>query len=160
MLQVRADDVVVEDGGWPLFIVRLPPTVSVETVQSMIAAFEGAYDRGERFATIIDSSPILKFPSAPARQVLTDWVGSPQRVERERAFTVAVAVVLLSGPLRALSAAINLARPPASPQRWASTMAEAVEWTTQRLIDSGVPLTPATRALYAEVTSTRRRRAR
>jgi hypothetical protein len=159
MLQARGDDVlVVEDRGWPLFVVRLPPAVSVETVRSMVDAFEGAYDRGERFAAIVDSTLIVKFPSAGARRVLTDWVASPHRAERERTFTVAVAVVLLSGPLRALSAAINLARPPASPQRWAATMAEAVEWTTQRLIDSGIPLTAGARALHAEVTAAHTRR--
>jgi hypothetical protein len=158
MLQVSGDEVlVVEDHGWPLFIVRLPTAVSVETVRSMVDAFEGAYDRGERFAAIVDSSRVLKFPSAAARRVVTDWVASPQRAQRERTFIVATAIVLVSGPLRALSAAINLARPPASPQHWAATMAEAVEWTTQRLIDSGVPLTAGTSALHAEVTAERAR---
>jgi hypothetical protein len=40
---------------------------------------------------------------------------------------------------------------------WAATMAEAVEWTTQRLIDCGVPLTAGTRELHAEVTAERTR---
>jgi hypothetical protein len=158
MLQARGDDlVVVEDRGWPLFIVRLPPAVSVETVRSMIDAFEGAYDRGERFAAIVDSSPILTFPSVIALRVLTDWVANPLRAQRERTFTVAVAVVVPSGPLRALSAAINMARPPASPQHWTATIAEAVEWATRRLTDSSVPLTAGAHALHAEVTTARTR---
>jgi hypothetical protein len=152
MVQPRPDErLSVEDRGWPLLVVRFPPVVSVDTMQSMVKTIEQAYERGERFVAIIDTTAVLKFPAAPARKILTDWVADANRAERDRAFTVGTAVVLPSGPLRALTAAINLVRPPVSPQQWMATLPEAVEWARRRLLDAGVALTGGAEALYAEV---------
>src|SRR5262249_8654302 len=106
-------------------------------------------------AVILDTTPVVKFPDAKTRQILTDWVADPMRAERERAFTVATAVVIPSSPLRALTAAINLMRRPVSPQQWTATVAEAAEWARRRLAEACVQLPPAAEGLYAELTAPR-----
>lgn len=141
MAQVPRDDtLVVENGRWPLLVVAMPPVVTAETMTAFVAAIEAAYQRNERFGVIVDTSRVVKFPTPPAREVLSNWVADPRRVERERQFTVATAVVLTSGPLRALTAAINLVRRSASPQHWTATFAEADDWVTRRLADAGIRL--------------------
>jgi hypothetical protein len=152
--------VVVEDHGWPLLFLRIPAALSVEAVRSFIDAIEGAYARNERFAVIIDTTAVTKFPAAPARQILSDWVADPRRAEQERAFTVGTALVIASSPLRALTAAVNVIRRNGTPQQWTATAAEAVEWARNRLLDERVPLTRGAEALHAEITRPRALRAR
>jgi hypothetical protein len=137
--------------------VRFPHEISADTMQALVDGIERAYDRRERFAVVVDTTAVVKFPGAPARQVLTDWVADAARAERERLFTVGTAVVLSSGPLRALTAAINLMRRPVAPQHWTKTLGEAVEWARRQLRDAGVPMTQRAEALYTEITAPRAR---
>jgi hypothetical protein len=156
----RQDDrlVLVEDRGWPLFLLRIPPSLSVEAMRSFIDAFEAAYRRNERFAVVIDTTALSKFPAAPARQILSDWLHDPPRVEREQALTVGTALVVASGPLRALMSAFNLARRKATPQEWTATWGQAVTWARDRLVAENVPLTRGADALLAEADAVRTRR--
>jgi hypothetical protein len=157
---LREGLVVIEDHGWPLLLLRIPAALSVEAVRSFVDAIEGAYARNERFAVVIDTTAVSKFPGAPARQILSHWVSDPQRAEREHALTVGTALVIASSPLRALTAAVNLVRRKATPQQWTATLVEAFEWARRRLVDERVPLTPGAEALYAEITRPRTVRAR
>jgi hypothetical protein len=136
----------------------MPAALSVEAMRAFVYALEGAYARNERFAVVIDTTAISKFPAAPARQVLSDWVGDPRRVEREQALTVGTALVIASGPLRALMAAVNMARQNATPQHWTATLPDAVEWARKRLVEEHVPLTPGAEALCSGITMPRARR--
>jgi hypothetical protein len=151
--RLRAEPVEVHDRGWPLLFIRIPPFLAVGTVQSFVAAIEHAYARNERFAVVIDTTAVSKFPGAPARQILSDWVADARRAERERTFTVGTALVIASGPLRAFTAAVNLVRRHATPQQWTATVAEAVEWAHKRLVEEHVALTPGSETLLAEMTS-------
>ena len=92
-------------------------------LDELAAAFRADGDQ----AVIVDTTAVQRFPSAPVRQVLTDWVADLKRAERDRSYTVATVVVLSSGPLRALTAAINLIRRPVSPQHWTATLAEGFD---------------------------------
>jgi hypothetical protein len=149
----REEALVVEDRAWPLLILRLPPNTAEETMRMMIRAIERAYERRQRFAVIVDTTAVQRFPSAPVRQVLTDWVADLKRAERDRSYTVATVVVLSSGPLRALTAAINLIRRPVSPQHWTATLAEGFDRARQCLLEEGIALTARGEALYAEITA-------
>jgi hypothetical protein len=150
MPQAIDDRLIVEDHGC-LLVVCHPPAISAATMRSLVGAIERAYDRRERFAVISDTTRIRRFPDAAARQVLTDWIANPSRRERERAFTVATATVIPLGPVRALAAALSLARRPFSPEQWTKTLLEAAEWTKRHLIDAGVPVTAQADAFFAEV---------
>jgi len=144
-----SEPLVIEDRAWPLLVVRFPSELSEGTVRSVIDGIERAYDRRARFALVVDITAVAKIPAAPARRLFTDWVASAQRAERERAFMVASALVTSSGPLRALTSAILLIRPPLVQQQWAATLAEGVEWTRQCLLKEGIALSAAAEAQCA-----------
>jgi len=141
-LAPQDDTLVVEKSRWPLLVLFMPPVVTADTMRALVAATEGAYERNVRFGVIIDTSRVVKFPTAPAREILSNWVADQRRAERERRLTVATAVILTSGPLRALTAAINLVRRSPAPQHWTGTFAEADDWMTRRLTDEGIRIDP------------------
>lgn len=135
----RAEPPVVDERGWPLLLVRFPTLITADTMNTVITAIERAYERRERFAVVVDTSAVSKFPDARTRQILTDWVADARRTELDQKYTVATAVVISSGPLRALTAAINLVRRPVSPQHWTATLAEGLDWARGKLLEAGIP---------------------
>jgi hypothetical protein len=150
---------VVDDRAWPILMVRFPREVSADGMQAFANAIDRAYDRRERFVALVDAAPIAKLPSAPARKILTDWLTDPARCERDRACTIGTAVVLPSTPVRVLTAAINMVRPPVSPVRLTATLLEAAQWVRARLLDEGIALNAEASALYAELMTAPRRAA-
>jgi len=156
MAHAPGDEILAaDDQGWPILLARFPPFITAETMRSFARMIESAYEREERFAAIIDTTLVTKFPSPGARQILTDWVANARRAERERRYTVTTVVVIPSGPLRAFTAAINFARRPTSPQHWVATIDEAARWARQTLLAAGVALTPGAEAMYEQLTASR-----
>ncbi len=142
-------------GAWPVLVVHMPPVVNMVAIKSIIDGYEDVLRRNERFANVVDGSAIEKFPGSVERKMLTDWLTDEARVEKERRLTVATAVVVTSGPMRALLSAINWIGRPVAPQIAVATQAEAVEWCCARLTEAGVALTPAASTLRARpMTST------
>jgi hypothetical protein len=137
------------DGAWPVLVVQLPRVMGMTAIRSIVDGYEVHLRRNERFASVVDCSLVSKFPGASERKVLIDWLGDDARIERERRLTVATAVVLTSGPMRAFVSAINWVRRPNTPQIWTATRAEAVDWCRERLLDAGIALPPAVGALRA-----------
>jgi hypothetical protein len=142
------------DGAWPLLLVEMPAAMSMVTIESIIAGFEGVHSRHERFAVVIDCSAVSRFPGAEERRKLLDWMKEEAQHARERRDTIGSAVVLTSGTMRALLSAMNWVHRPAAPQVWKATLGEAIEWGCSRLVEAGLGLTPAITALRTE---TRRR---
>jgi hypothetical protein len=138
------------DSTWPLLLVRMPPIMNVTAIASIIQGFERVLARKERFALVADCSPIVKFPAALERRMLTDWLGQEARIEKEKLYTVATGVVLTSGAMRAFVSALYWVRRPPTPQVFKATQGEAVEWCCDRIVEAGLPFTPALAALRAE----------
>jgi hypothetical protein len=140
--------------AWPLLLVAMPASMNMTAIESIIAGFEGAHGRKERFVLVVDCSAVSRFPGAEERRRLIDWMKEEAQNERARRDTIGAAVVLTSGTMRALMSAINWVHPPAAPQVWKATLGEAIEWGCTRLVEAGLELTPAINALRVE---TRRR---
>jgi len=145
-----ADTVDFLDVTWPLLTVRFPRHFSPTVMQATIDGFERIYERRERCVILADCSPIVKFPGTVERKMLSEWLGSPGRPEKEKAYTIATAIVLVSGPMRALMSAITWVSRPVSPQVWKATEAEAFEWCVERLAEARLPITKAIEAARAE----------
>ncbi len=135
------------DSAFPVVIVHLPAVMGMTAIRSIVDGYEMVLRRNKRFAHVVDCSAVSKFPGVSERKVLIDWLGDEARIERERRLTVATAVVLTSGPMRAFVSAINWVRRPSTPQKWTATQPEAVEWCCQLLVEAGVSLPPAVGAL-------------
>jgi hypothetical protein len=154
----QSDLVIVEQRAWPLLIVTFPSAASDDAVLSFIRAIDRAYARHERFAVVIDTTPVLKFPGASARALITDWTANAERIALERAYTVGTSVIMPSGPLRALVAAIQAVQRPATTTHWARNIREAIAWARQRLVERSIVLTPLAESVCAEMTGERARK--
>jgi hypothetical protein len=151
----------VDDSTWPLLVLSFPRIAEAGTLRAFIEAFERAYERETPFATVIDGTMTARFPGPQGRKMLVEWLGDARRAELERLWCVGSAVVLPSGPKRALVSAFNIVRRPAAPQYWTATLPEAVDWARTRLLDAGVSVTPRIDELHADLhaqTATRVRR--
>jgi hypothetical protein len=142
------------DATWPLVVMRLPTMMNnVPTIQAIMTLFDRAHARGQRFAFVADCSAVVKFPGTVERRMLMDWMAEENQRSREREHIVGVALVLTSGPMRALMSTMNWVRRPQTPQVWKATAVEAIEWCCQALSKEGIELTPAIEALRFKRTS-------
>jgi hypothetical protein len=148
--QPSQDQALFLDETWPLVLVQLPRDMNANAMDSIVAGFERVYQRRSRFILVVDCASIAKFPGAAERKTLTDWMRRRERLEQEREYTIATAIVLSSGPMRALLAAVQWISPPATPQVLKASQIEAVEWCCERLLEAGSPITPAIASLRAE----------
>jgi hypothetical protein len=140
-----------DETAWPLLVVRLPPVMNMSALASMMDGFERILRLEKRHAAVVDATRITKFPGSQERTRLTSWLADERRVAKERRFVVGNAVVVTSGPVRALLTAFNWVHRPTTPQAMKATEAEAVEWCCQLLIEDGVALTPALESMRANV---------
>jgi hypothetical protein len=148
--QPTQDQPLFLEETWPLVVVHLPRETNANAIESIVAAFDRMYQRKSRFVLVVDCTSVVKFPGAVERKALTDWMRRRDRLEQERAYTIATAIVLSSGPMRALLAAVQWISPPATPQVLKASQAEAIEWCCERLQEAGSPITPAISSLRAE----------
>ncbi len=144
-----AHSVEVQDRTWPLVYVRFPREFSPATMKATIDGFERAYARKERFVVLADGTDIVKFPGPVERKMLSEWTSSPGRREKEKLYTIGTAIVLTSGPMRAMMSAITWVSPPATVQVWKATTQEAIEWCCERLAEAQIPVTAAIEAARA-----------
>jgi hypothetical protein len=136
------------DATWPLVVVQLPTHMNqVSSIEALVANFDRAHRRGERFAIVVDGSAVVKFPGGVERRMLIDWMSEETQRKREREHVVGVAVVMTSGPMRALMSTMNWVRRPQVPQVWKATTVEAIEWCCQALTKEGIALSPSLEAL-------------
>jgi hypothetical protein len=145
-----AEAVEFLDITWPLLVIRFPREMSPVAMKATIEGFERLYDRKERHVVLADCSPVVKFPGTFERKMLSEWLSAPGRVEKEKRYTAGTGVVLTSGPMRAMMAAIMWVSPPVTPQIWKATVPDAFEWCYQRLVEAGLPITEAIEAARAE----------
>jgi hypothetical protein len=153
------DQLGVEDDAWPLLLLSFPRAVTTVTLRGVIDAFERAFDREERFTAVIDCTAIAHFPGAQERKMLADWLTDKRRTERERRWNIGSAVVVPSGPMRALLSAFNLMRRPVAPQHWTATLTEGIAWSRARLLDLGIPLNARIDARHAAARAAEPKRA-
>jgi hypothetical protein len=136
------------DTTWPLIFVRLPAMMNdPRVVERFTRQLDRAYARREHFVATIDCSAVAKFPGAVERKMLTDWLSDERRIKSERETSLGSALVLTSGPMRAVVSAMYWIKRPITPQVWKATAGEAIDWCCERLREGGVAVTPAIEAL-------------
>jgi hypothetical protein len=139
--------VELQEGGWPLVIVRIPPVLDEVAIKSMFAGFDRMTARRRKFSALIDTSAMTGVPDALGRKLIAE-----ERISRsmtEAAFNLGNAVLMVSAPARVVLRLIEWMRPPVVPQRLVATEAEGIEWCCGQLIKAGIPLPPQTEALRA-----------
>jgi hypothetical protein len=146
----------IVEATWPLILLRFPRVVDGESVSGLIDAFDRALERESRFVSVLDGTEIARLPGPEERQRLVSWMSDESRQERERKLSVAAAVVVPSGLVRAFVAAIYFVRKPIAPQKWTETVSEGVDWACAQLHGAGIALTPEIDKLRGELGLTKR----
>jgi hypothetical protein len=109
-------------------------------VTALERAFDGYFRRGERYALIFDTRPVMVLPDAKCRKALAAWVNSPKVRMNTVLLNVGSALVVASQIARYGITVVGWLYKHPTPQVAVSSMGEAVEWSCRRLEEAGVPL--------------------
>jgi hypothetical protein len=149
------DPFVFDEAAWPLVVVTCPEQVADATVAPIVAFFDSLFERGERFALVVDTLPVKGVPGASWRKDITQWTRDARTLNNERKFNAGSAIVLSSGLVRGVFVALGWMWKPASPITVAATLREGVDWCCDRLSNSGVPRSPKLLALQQSLATRR-----
>src|SRR5260221_2179505 len=128
--------VEVDDAAWPFLITRMPQALDAPAIDSMFEGFDRVLRRHERFATLVDTSALTKFPDARERTRIGEYMKA--RTMAEAAYNLGNAIVIASAPARTVLTAINWIRRPVTPQFIVGTFWEGIEWCATRLTGAGL----------------------
>jgi hypothetical protein len=140
-----------DDSAWPLVIATTPALLTHASIDAMERGYDGYFARGELFAVITDIRLVEVVPDALWRRHLGEWMERPDVRENHRRLTVASATVMSSPAVRAALTAIHWLWRPRTPQRYTSSMPEAVTWCAEALSAAGVAESQGLGALQASV---------
>jgi hypothetical protein len=133
--------VEIDETAFPLIIVEMSAVLDGPAMESMFRAFDRVLSRNARFAAVIDTTPLTRFPDALERKRIAEWM--TKRIAAEALYNLGNGLVIDSVPARAAITAINWLRRPVNPQAVFSSRWEAVDWCCERLLDAGIDLSPA-----------------
>ena len=123
--------------AWPLFITVMPAAFDLRDVDVYIAEVDALYARRERFATLVDASPLTALPGAHERRRLADWQNATiAQIKRYNAFT---ATVITSPLMRGAMTAMSWIFTPPNEQVVVATFAEGFRRCIDELRADGHP---------------------
>ena len=125
---------------FPVLVNVAPRRYDAAAVRGWSDAFEQYFQRGERYAVISIQPEGSVTPGAAERKLMLDWLESP-RVRRCSGELCVGAATIVHGRLMrgALTAVLWFWRPP-FPMETVATVAEAVDYSVERLRAAGVRL--------------------
>lgn len=130
-----------DDSLYPLVVVRTPARFHDDDFVGLFRRFEANFARRERYALLLDTTPVSHVPTATQRALISDW--EKAHVADTRRWNVGTALVVTSALVRGVLTALAWAVPDETPRVHVKTEAEAAEWCTRRLDEAGVPLRPS-----------------
>jgi hypothetical protein len=129
-------EVALDDSAWPLVVFRFGERLDGEGIASFTAAIDLILGRERRFATVMDTRALKRFPDAVERRALATALN--KRVFAEKKYNLGNGVVLTSPGARAILTAFNWLRPPKVPQKLFATFDEAWAWSREVLREAGL----------------------
>lgn len=126
--------------AWPLFITVLPPSSDLHDIEVYIGEVNQLYKRRERFATLVDATPMASIPGATERRRLADWQN--ETVELIKRYNVFTATVLSSSMVRGALTAMNWVFRPPNEQVVVGTFEEGYVRCVDRLVAGGLTVPP------------------
>ena len=127
-----------DDSPWPLVVITLPPILAPDTIEAMRAHAEAAFRRGQRYATVVDATPVQRAPDARFRQQLAEMMNEPAWRAASARYVVASGVAVTSAVVRAAGTAIGWLHGNPHPVHYTPDLPSAVDWCVARLEDAGV----------------------
>lgn len=125
---------LVDDGEWPLVVVRWPPDMAMDSdVEEVLARLATYYGRGH---AVLHDGMHTRGMSAYARRRAASH--SNQHEDEVRRWVIASAVVSASTLTRAIIKTVQWMAPPPCPFRVFGDFAEGREWLLQALRRAGL----------------------
>jgi len=137
--------VEVSDAAFPIVVMRVPVALDGPAIRSMFDGMDRVLHREARFALIVDTRALKRFPTAVERSSIAEWMKA--RSFAEARYNLGNAVVLSSPTARAVLTAIQWVRRPITAHGYMATMNEAIDWCCERLAKAGLPLPSGLSAL-------------
>jgi hypothetical protein len=126
--------------AWPLLITVVPAVFEAGDVEPYILEVEALYRRGERFASLVDTSALSSLPGAAERKRFADWQNSTKdAIKRYNVFT---AIVVRSPVMRSALTAMNWVFRPPNEQVAVPSFADAFVRCIDKLRADGHPAPP------------------
>lgn len=130
----------IDTSRWPLVTAVMPVAPTDAEMEAVLEELESLYSRKERFAVVLD----MPFESAPSLSQLGMSHRYLKRTEdREREYSLGVALVVRSAIVRIFLAATYEIVVPVSPRAVFETTEEATAWCVERLRAKGIALAGA-----------------
>ncbi len=126
---------------WPLFVTITPARFGIEDVDRYIADVNRLYDRRERFATLVQTSPNTTVPGALERRRLADWQN--ETIESIRRYNVFTATVVRSPVVRGAMTAMHWVFRPPNEQVVVDSFGVALERCVAKLREARCPIPEA-----------------
>jgi hypothetical protein len=134
------DELHFDDSHWPLIVATAPPVFVAETVTALERTFDEYFRRGQRYALVFDTRPVVTLPDAKCRQRLFQWLNNDAVRASTARWNVGSAVIVASQLARYGMTVVGWLWKPPSPQIPTTTMGEAVDHCCRMLEQAGVPL--------------------
>ena len=131
--------VFFDESTWPVVIMRCAPVLSKDSARDVIDGVERLLSRRDRYALIIDTTPVKAMPDAAWRKAITDWANDPETYRKSAKYGLGTALIMLSPMVRGIFTAISWIVKHPTPQYAAADMADAVSWCCEQLVRAGVP---------------------
>lgn len=123
--------------AWPLVNVEVSE-LSKEGIASLTSEYDKVFARHERFAALLNTEALQSIPSAAERKVINDW--SAKNEHHMKRWNIGAATVVTSGPVRAAMTALTWVFRPPSPQYYASSALDGIDWCIGQLEEEGLPI--------------------
>jgi len=132
--------IVLHKHAWPLVITVIPSEFDLRDIEAYIPEVDALYKRRERFASLVDTTPLVSLPGASERRRLAEWQNAT--IDSIRRYNVFSAIVIRSPVVRGAMTAMNwIFRPPAE-QLTLATFGEGFLRCIERLRADGRPARP------------------
>ena len=130
-----------DDSLFPLVVVRTPAQFEDADFAALFHRFEKNFQRGERYALLLDTTPVTTVPTAKQRAIISTW--EKAHFDETRRWNVGTALVVTSALVRGVLTALAWIVPDETPRVHVGTEREGVEWCTKRLTECGIELRPS-----------------
>ncbi|MCC6644131.1 MAG: hypothetical protein IT374_00985 [Polyangiaceae bacterium] len=127
-----------DDRRFPLVVVRTPAEFRDADLTEVFRRFEANFARRERYALLLDTTPVLHVPTAKQRAMISTW--EKAHVADTRRWNVGTALVVTSALVRGVLTALAWAVPDETPRVHVATAREATAWCAARLAEHGLSL--------------------
>lgn len=126
----------VSVADFPIVVITCPRALALASVEQLKARFDQILAQGERYVVLTDTRPVEVLPDAVVRRALGNWWREFD--ETSRGLSLGSATIIDRPLVRSMLTAVSWFHRAATPQYYASDMADAERWCRDQLSRHGL----------------------